>query len=107
MSVSPLVSSALRFVASDSNTTRRPSSEIDANWLSPLLCVPSSLTLMRTIFLVVLSRTKMSRTPLVSPGTRLVAVEWKAIHRPSAESDGAPLDASAWTPVVDSLARLR
>ncbi len=57
-----------------------------------------------TVF-VRLSRTNTSETPLVSPGTRLLAKEENATHRPSAEIEGAALDELACTPVDDWLAR--
>ena len=41
-------------------------------------CVPSEATLTRSIVFVWRSYTKMSRTPLVSPGTRLLASEANA-----------------------------
>ncbi len=42
--------------------------------LAALPCVPSLLTLMRSVVPVTRSRTKTSATPLVSRGTRFVAV---------------------------------
>ena len=95
-----------RFVASVENATRRPSSEIDGKVLCPSPCVPFVATLTRTTVFVRLSRTNTSETPLVSPGTRLLANEANATHRPSADTDGAVLDELACTPVEDWLARL-
>src|SRR6266545_1522384 len=51
--------------------------------LRSLACVPSEATLTRVVSAVWRSRTKMSISALVSPGTRLVAMLWKATTRPS------------------------
>src|SRR5438874_1644352 len=40
----------------------------------------------------------MSLSPFVSPATRLVANDWKATHRPVAESEGPKLEELPWTP---------
>ena len=45
------------------------------------------------------------RTPLVSPGTRLLATEEKATKRPSAEIEGMKLALSPWTPPGPTLTR--
>src|SRR5688572_13183426 len=54
----------------------------------PFPCIPLESTETRDVRPIWLSRTKISTTPLVSPGTRLVAMELKAIYRPSPEMDG-------------------
>src|SRR6478609_10520582 len=98
MSCCPLVSPASRLVASDANATHRPSSEMDGKELGPSPCAPLSATLMRATCFVRLSRTNTSVVPLVSPGTRLLASEWNATHRPSDDTDGELLHESAYTP---------
>src|SRR4051812_19447776 len=86
-SVMPLVSPATRVVAGDWNATDRPSAEILAAPPPLLPWAPLEDTLIRLIVPAVRSRTNASIAPLVSPVTRLVAVELKATNRPSAETD--------------------
>jgi hypothetical protein len=72
----PLVSTGTRFDANDSNATFRPSALIagpsKALLLLPSPWLPELSTLTRVMALVVVSTTKTSPTPLVSPGTRSV-----------------------------------
>jgi len=109
------VSSAIRFVAWESNATKRPlpliSGPNDAPpripnpslWLSDW--TPALLTLMRSVTPVSRSCTKMSRLSFVSPATRLVANELKATKRPSPLMLGLKLDSSACAPPVATLTR--
>src|SRR5438094_611248 len=54
------------------------------NPLLPFACAPLLLTLTRSVVPVSRSRTKISGTPFVSPGTRLSENETKATKRPLA-----------------------
>jgi hypothetical protein len=77
--------------AAEMKTTKRPSAlNIGLNEAS-FPCVPSSATETRTVEGVQsdetpahVSRTKISSATLVSPGTKLVAPDAKAMYRPSA-----------------------
>ena len=84
----PLVSPGTRLLASELKATKRPSAEIAGSKLSPLPWTPPGPRLTRWVVPVWRSRTNTSSTPLVSPGTRLVASESKATKRPSAEIAG-------------------
>src|SRR4051812_49104893 len=95
--------SVVRLVARDSNTTYRPSPEIDGLPLGPLASAPVELTLTRVVTPVRRSRTKTSGTPLLSPRTRFGAVDAKATNRPSAEIDGRPLVPAAGVPSTVTL----
>ncbi len=77
-------------------TTNRPSALITG--LNELLfpCVPSSATEARTVegaqpekTPMHVSRTKTSSAALVSPGTKSVALDAKAMYRPSALMEGS------------------
>ena len=59
--------------------------------LGPSPWLPSPATLTRSVVPACRSRTNTSRTPLVSPATRLVAVEVNTTKRPSALIPGLPL----------------
>src|SRR5438034_7885969 len=60
--------------------------------------MPAEFADARTVCPVVRSCTKMSLTPFVPPGTRLVAYEAKATNCPSAESEGLKLLSLPWVP---------
>jgi hypothetical protein len=93
-----LVSPATRFEARLSRITRRPFAEIAAEPERLFAWAPLERTFARATLPVWRSRTKTSPSPLVSPGTRLVALERKATMRPSAEIDSLKLAPSPWTP---------
>ncbi len=95
----PLVSPSTRFDAVETKAIAEPSSLITGPRLGPLAAVPSGAWLTRKVMPVTVSRTKMSLTLLVSPGTRLVAFDSKAINRPSPDAVGTTLRSSAWPPV--------
>ena len=120
-----LVSPGTRSEAQDSKATKRPSALIEGLSLSGARAPPigaeawppSLRTLTWTIFTkpgssytpspsVSRSRTKISRAPLVSFGTRFVASDAKATYRPSALMEGAKLSPSAALPFRPTLIRL-
>jgi hypothetical protein len=78
MSCRPLPSPLTRFDAAELKAICWPLSEIDGKALSPLACPPLGATDTRRVDPATTSRTKMSDLPLVSPDTRLVAMEKKA-----------------------------
>ena len=78
MSVSPLVSSRTRLVASEAKATNRPSAEIDGLKLAPLPGLPSEARLTLVVLPVLRSRTKTSSARFRSPGTSPLASEAKA-----------------------------
>ena len=81
------------FSPSDQKAMYLPSPEIDG-WLHfPLPCVPSLAMDIREVIPVSLSCTKISRLSFVSSGTRLLALELKAIYRPFPEIAGSELEA--------------
>ena len=82
-SISPLVSPGTRLLASDSNTTKRPSPLMAGKRLAPLACPPSLATLTRSVAPLLRLRTKMSLAELVSPGTRFDESDAKATRFPS------------------------
>ena len=101
----PLVSPNTRLEASDWKATKRPSALIAMGKARlPLFPWPPAL---ETLTLVVLpvwrSWTKMSKRPLVSPATRLVAKDSKATKRPSALMAGKPLILFASPPALETL----
>src|SRR2546427_409695 len=98
MSLSPFVSPATRLVASEAKATHRPLAESEGSALPKLPWTPAESTDTRTVSPVLRLCTKMSRTPFVSPATRLVASEAKATHRALAESEGSELPKLPWTP---------
>ena len=72
---------ATRFDESDSNAAKRPSPEIASGpKLSPFAWTPPGPTSTREVVPVRRLRTKTSRMPLVSPGTRFEADEANAIR---------------------------
>ena len=99
----PLLSPATRFVAADSNTTKRPSAERSGFDDGPSGSPPSTATLTRV---TVPSRSvrKMSATPLPSPAARFDADETNATRVPSAESTGAR-DGPFAPPGADEISR--
>src|SRR5262249_43927384 len=78
-----LVSFGTRLDAAEKNATRGPSPLMAGSVLASFACAPALLTLTRSVVPVCRSRTNTSVVPLVSPGTRLLAVEVKATKRPS------------------------
>src|SRR5438552_3012338 len=90
-STAPLVSRPTRLVASLENATKRPSAEMAGVKLVPFASAPAEEMLTRSVVPVSRSRTNTSVTPLVSPGTRLVASLGNVTKRPSAEMAGRTL----------------
>lgn len=89
-SPTPLLSPGTRLVDNESNATKRPSTLISGCWLRLFPCVPSLATLARSVVPVWRSRTKTSGEPLVSPGTRLQALDRKATKRASPLTNASP-----------------
>ena len=85
----PLESLPARLLASLLKTTKRPSWLMLGLSLSPLPSAPPGPTLIRVVTAVCMSRTKMSRLPLLSPLTRSLASERKATNRPSALTEAS------------------
>jgi hypothetical protein len=69
-------------LASVEKTTYRPVALIAMPRLNPVAWSPPVETLTRAVVPATRSRTKMSLTPLVSAGTRFVAMDSKATYRP-------------------------
>jgi hypothetical protein len=95
-----------RFVAAELKETKRPSALMDGALLSPFAELPSAAMETRVVAgeqpagaPMQVSRRKISATPLLSPGTRLVASEAKTTKRPSALIDGERLAPSGPAPV--------
>jgi hypothetical protein len=86
----PLVSPVTRLVASEAKATKRPSALIAGSRLSPLPWTLPLETLTRVVVPAWRSRTNTSNAPLVSPPTRSVAFEAKAMNRPSPLIAGRP-----------------
>jgi hypothetical protein len=84
----------------------RPLALIDASELNRFPPFPALSTLTRVVMPVFRSRTKMSSTPLVSPGTRLEANVPNATKRPLALIDGRPLSAFPSFPALSTLTRV-
>ena len=88
------------------NATKRPSPEMhgSATVLVPSLpwtcCAPLASVLTRTSEAPLASYRKMSQTPLVSPLTRSLANDQKAIRAPSAEMDGLVESKLPWATSV-------
>lgn len=100
--------SSTRFVASESNATKRPSALIEGEALAPFASFESELIDMRVVAGVQsaaapkhVSRINTSATPLLSPGTRFVASETNTTKRPSALIAGERLPPSASGPMSD------
>src|SRR2546428_10658802 len=94
---------ATRFVAHDMNPTNRPSLLTTGESAGPFACSPDELTLSRVVRPVFRSKTNTSRTPFVSPATRLVDSDVYATKRPLALIEGLelfPLDGSPFSPTV-------
>src|SRR6266550_2456689 len=105
-SSNPLVSPGTRFVAPEVNATKRPSALTDGSRLKPSACLPLLLTLTRSVLPLARSRTKTSIAALVSPPTRLVAIESKATTSPSGLTAGGlnrALMLSACLPLLRTL----
>src|SRR5947208_4873223 len=102
------VSSGTRLVAVLTKATTLPSAEIAGKSFLSFAWAPAESTLTRSVVAVSRSRTNTSATPLVSPGTRLVASLSKATNRPSPERAGqncSMLAAFACAPVESTLTR--
>src|SRR5581483_4016880 len=97
VSETPFVSPGTRLDADELNTTTCPLAEIAAKPLPAFAWAPVDETLTRVVIPVCRSRTNTSCAPLVSPGTRLDAVESNSTYRPSAEMPAGPLLSFAWT----------
>src|SRR5215831_10733728 len=80
-----LVSAGTRLLAALTKATNRPSGLIAALRETSLANQPLELTLTRTVVRLIKSRTKMSDTLLVSPGTRSLAALSKRAKRPLVE----------------------
>jgi hypothetical protein len=79
---------------------------IDALALGPLASPPVALTLTLAVLAGLYRlRTKTSWAPLVSPLTRLDAVDSKATRSAQLSSEGRPLSPFACAPVLLTLAR--
>src|SRR6266516_4102455 len=105
-SSNPFVSPGTRFVAREVNATKRPSALTDGSRLKPSACLPLLLTLTRSVSPLARSRTKTSIAALVSPPTRLAAIESKATTSPSALTAGGlnrALMLSACLPLLRTL----
>jgi hypothetical protein len=90
-SLTPFVSLATRFAASDSNVTTFPSAEMAGRTHHlEMVCAPDESTLTRSVVPADRSRTKMSTALFVSPTTRFVAWLANATNRPSAEIASGP-----------------
>ena len=85
-SATPLVSPATRLLASEVKTTKRPSALMRALDEAPFACPPAPSDA-RVVVPVTRFRTNTSRTPFVSPATRLGEPETKATSVPSAETE--------------------
>jgi hypothetical protein len=84
MSREKFESPGTRFCASLSKATKRPSSEIAPCWLIPLGSKPPApVTLMRSSWPFVRSRTNTSVSPAVSPFIKSLARLWNTTKRPS------------------------
>jgi hypothetical protein len=97
-SSTPFVSPATRFVADDRKAIRSPVLLIDGERDVPFPITPAVLRESKTVVDACVSRRKTSVTALVSPVTKFVAAEEKAIRVPRlliATSDAPPF---AWTP---------
>ena len=104
-STTPLVSPGTRLVAPDWKATKRPSALIAGNPLVSLPSSPALETLTRSVVPACRSRTNTSKCPVVSPGTRLVAADMKAMKRPSALIAGLKLSPSPWALALETLTR--
>src|SRR5439155_10182936 len=99
----PPLSAGLKFVALVSKETQRPSALIDGLSLALSDWTPAALVLTRVVWPLGRSFMKTSVTWLLSPATRLVALDWKRIFCPSplrlARSE-APLPSVPSEPVL-------
>ncbi len=100
-SIAPFVSPATRLVASDSNTTKRPSPLMAGQRLAPSACPPPLVTLTRSVVPLCRLRMKMSLALFVSPGTRFDESEAKATRFPSDDTAAgdpgmAAKESAAW-----------
>ncbi len=93
-------------LALETKATKRPFAEIAGRKLGPLAWVPSLATLTRRVSSEKGRRRKMSDKPLLSPLTRLVAVELKTMSFPLAVDAGSLLGPPMLcTPPVATLIR--
>ena len=103
ISLCPLVSFATKLVALLLKVIYRPSSLIESKLAWLLAWVPLVATLIRSVVLAVRSRTKISREPLVSFATRLLAIDSKATYLPSSLIVLKRFKSLAWVPSVATL----
>jgi hypothetical protein len=101
MSVRPFMSPGTRFVAADSKVTKRPSPLIEGRKLWPFACVPSLDIEISAVAPVAVSRTKMSRTPLLSPDMRSLSADSQTTKRPPRLIAGL-----AWESSLSSVSRM-
>src|SRR6266496_815550 len=71
----PFVSPLTRLLAFDTKATYRPSPEMDVPPEPASVCTPSRPTETRVVVFKIVSRTKISEYPFVSPSTRLEELE--------------------------------
>ena len=81
----PFVSPVTKLLAALTKATYRPSGVMAASREGPLPGEPFVLTLTRVVTLLIISRTKTSPVPLVSPPTRSDAALSKAMNWPLVE----------------------
>ena len=67
-----------KLVAAEAKATHRPSALNDGAMLGPLACSPPGPTLTRLVSPLPMVYANTSAASLVSSGTRLLAIEWKA-----------------------------
>ncbi len=82
----PVRSAGARLLASEANATNRPSAEIEGCTPSLVASTSAELTDTRSVVPSTRSLTNTSWRPLVSPGTRFVALDTNATKRPSADT---------------------
>ena len=68
--------------------------------------LPAKPTLTRAVVCIPRPCTKTSALPQLSPATMLLASDWKATKRPSAEMDGCSLRSSLLAPAESTLTRV-
>ena len=105
-SAQPLVSPGTRLVASLWKATKRPSAETEGKVENASASAPEGPDADADGGAAFRSRRKMSATPLVSPGTRLVASLEKASSEASAEMEKGPAVSSASAPSQARLMRV-
>ena len=102
---SSLVSPATRLLASELNATKRPSALMAGKRLCSSPSLPSLATLTRSVVPLSRSWTKTSSSKLMSPATRLLAMDVNATKRPSALMAAPLLSPFSWVPSLATLTR--